>query len=109
VTDWAHYDTIYTERFMNTPQSNPDGYRESSVVASAANLQGRLLLLHGLKDDNVHPENSLQLVHALQQAGRPFELMVYPTARHGISGDHYNLTVFNFIVTAMGKPEAARH
>ena len=106
VTDWANYDSIYTERFMSTPQENPEGYQRSSVVASASNLSGRLLLLHGMKDDNVHPENTLQLVHALQEADKQFDLMLYPTARHGIRGDHYNKLLFNFIVEAMGKPEA---
>ena len=106
VTDWANYDTIYSERFMATPQQNPDGYRKSSVVKAAAEMRGRLLLLHGMKDDNVHPENSFQLAHALQDAGKQFNFMLYPTARHGIHGDHYNKLVFNFIVEAMGKPEA---
>ncbi len=106
VTDWANYDTIYTERFMSTPQLNPDGYQKSSVVAAAANLKGRLLILHGLKDDNVHPENSIHLVNALQKADRQFEIMFYPTSRHGIYGDHYNKLCFNFIVEAMGKSAA---
>jgi len=106
VTDWANYDTIYTERFMSTPQLNPDGYQKSSVVAAATDLKGRLLILHGLKDDNVHPENTIQLVNALQKADRRFELMLYPTSRHGIYGDHYNKLCFNFIVEAMGKCEA---
>lgn len=105
VTDWANYDTIYTERFMSTPQLNRDGYERSSVVAAAAKLKGRLLLLHGLMDDNVHPENSVQLVNALQKAERQFEMMFYPTSRHGIYGSHYNKLCFNFIVSAMGKPE----
>ncbi|MBC7966782.1 MAG: DPP IV N-terminal domain-containing protein [Fuerstia sp.] len=106
VTDWVNYDSIYTERFMSTPQLNRDGYQASSVVAAASNLSGRLLILHGLKDDNVHPENSVQLVHALQKAERQFEVMFYPTSRHGIYGRHYNQLCFNFIVDAMGKPEA---
>ena len=106
VTNWANYDSIYTERFMSTPQLNPDGYQKSSVVSAAADLKGRLLILHGLKDDNVHPENSIQLVNALQKADRRFELMFYPTSRHGIYGDHYNKLCFNFIVDAMGKSEA---
>jgi dipeptidyl aminopeptidase/acylaminoacyl peptidase len=106
VTDWANYDTIYTERFMSTPADNPDGYRRASVVAEAAKLNGKLLLIHGLKDDNVHPENTIQLTHALQQSDLDFDLMLYPTARHGIFGDHYNKLMFNFIVEAMGKPEA---
>lgn len=102
VTDWANYDTIYTERFMSTPQLNADGYRAGSVVAAAGKLHGRLLLLHGMKDDNVHPANSLQLADALQQAGKQFELMVYPRYRHGIHGNHYNRLRFNFIVDALG-------
>ena len=106
VTDWANYDSIYTERFMSTPQLNQDGYQRSSVVAAASKLNGRLLILHGLKDDNVHPENSIQLIHALQKAERQFEVMFYPTSRHGIYGKHYNKTCFNFIVDAMGKPAA---
>ena len=105
VTDWANYDTIYTERYMSTPQKNPDGYKASSVIEAAGKLQGRLLLLHGLKDDNVHPENSLQLVHALQDSGKQFDLMLYPTSRHGIYGGHYNKLVFDFILQAMGKAE----
>ena len=106
VTDWANYDTIYTERFMSTPQLNPDGYKKASVIEAASSLKGRLLLLHGLKDDNVHPENTIQLVHALQQANMQFELMLYPTARHGIYGSHYNKLLFNFMVEAMGRSEA---
>lgn len=106
VTDWANYDTIYTERFMSTPQLNPEGYKNSSVVARASDLKGRLLILHGLKDDNVHPENSIQLIHALQKADRSFDMMFYPTSRHGIHGAHYNKLWFNFVVEAMGKPEA---
>ena len=91
---------------MSTPQDNPDGYRQSSVVESASRLNGRLLLLHGMRDDNVHPENTLQLAHALQEAGKQFDLMLYPTSRHGIHGDHYTKLLFNFMVEAMGKPEA---
>lgn len=108
VTDWANYDTIYTERFMSTPQDNPEGYKNSSVVLNAAKLNGRLLLLHGLLDDNVHPENSTQLVHALQEANKQFDLMLYPSARHPIVGDHYNELLWNFIVKAMGRPDAVR-
>jgi len=108
VTDWANYDTIYTERFMSTPQDNAEGYRKSSVVAAASKVHGRLLLLHGLKDDNVHPENTIQLVHALQESNKQFDLMLYPKSRHGIFGSHYNKLMFNFMVEAMGKPEAKR-
>jgi dipeptidyl-peptidase-4 len=93
---------------MSTPAENPDGYRTASVVAAANQLKGRLLLSHGLKDDNVHPENAIQLMHALQGANKQFDVMFYPKARHGIVNGHYNALMFNFIVRAMGKPEAAR-
>ena len=85
VTDWNNYDSIYTERYMDTPAANPDGYRSSSVVAAANNLQGRLMLIHGEIDDNVHLANTMQLVHALQKANKKFDLMVYPSNRHGIT------------------------
>ena len=84
VTDWRNYDAIYTERYMDLPQANADGYKSSSAVEAAANLHGRLLLLHGERDDNVHISNTLQLAYALQKAGKPFEMMVYPKNRHGI-------------------------
>ena len=85
VYDWRMYDTIYTERYMNTPKANPEGYERSSVLASAANLDGHLILVHGTKDDNVHLQNTIQLVHALQKAGHEgFELMLYAESRHGV-------------------------
>ncbi len=84
VTDWRNYDAIYTERYMDTPQNNPEGYDASSVVKSAAQLQGRLLLIHGGVDDNVHLGNTLQLVHELQAAGKTFHLQIYPASQHGI-------------------------
>jgi dipeptidyl-peptidase-4 len=85
VTDWRNYDSIYTERYMDIPQANPNGYETSSVVDAAPNLNGHLLLIHGEIDDNVHMANTMQLAHALQRAGKPFELMVYPSNRHGIT------------------------
>lgn len=102
VTDWANYDTIYTERYMDTPQNNVKGYRKSSVVAAAGNLHGQLLLVHGLRDDNVHPANTFQFVRALQQANKRFELMVYPNARHGIHAQHYRRLHYRFILKSMG-------
>lgn len=108
VTAWEHYDSIYTERFMSTPQDNPDGYRKASVVKAAGDLHGRLLLLHGLMDDNVHPENSIQLMHQLQRANKSFDVMFYPTARHGIFGSHYDKLIYNFIVQSLGKAESMR-
>jgi dipeptidyl-peptidase 4 len=85
VTDWRLYDSIYTERYMDTPQANPEGYDRSSVVKAAANLSGALLVVCGEIDENVHAQNTLQLSKALQDAGKPFELMVYPGNRHGIT------------------------
>jgi dipeptidyl-peptidase-4 len=85
VTDEHLYDSIYTERYMLTPQNNPQGYESSSVVKAAKNLSGRLLLIHGAMDDNVHMQNTTQLVYELQKADKQFELMIYPTARHGVT------------------------
>ncbi len=84
VTDWRNYDAVYTERYMDTPQNNPEGYKKSSVVEAAKDLHGSLLLIHGEIDDNVHMSNTLQLAYALQKVGKPFELMIYPRNRHGI-------------------------
>lgn len=85
VTDWRNYDSIYTERFMSTPQLNPEGYRSSSSVEAAKNLHGRMLIIHGEIDENVHMTNALQLAYALQKAGKQFDLMVYPKNRHSIT------------------------
>jgi dipeptidyl-peptidase-4 len=85
VYDWRLYDTIYTERYMATPQNNEEGYRQSSVVESAKNLHGHLLIIHGTMDDNVHLQNAMQLVYALERAGKDFELMLYPKSRHGVA------------------------
>lgn len=85
VTDWANYDSVYTERFMDMPQNNPEGYRMGSVVKAAKDLSGKILLLHGTMDDNVHLANTMQLVYELQKAGKDFALMLYPQSRHGVS------------------------
>ena len=102
VTDWRDYDTIYTERYMRTPQNNPDGYRESSPRFNAADLHGALLLVHGTMDDNVHLQNTLQFAYELQKAGKRFDLMLYPRSRHGITDPHLNThlrrTMLDFII-----------
>ena len=85
VTDWRLYDTVYTERFMRTPANNPKGYDETSPLKAAANLRGRLLLIHGAIDDNVHPQNSFRFAKALQAANKPFRMMVYPSSRHAVT------------------------
>ena len=82
VTDYRHYDTIYTERYLWTPQENKAGYDAGSAVALADKLKGRLMLYYGTADDNVHPSNTLQLVKALQKAGKSFEVQVGPDAGH---------------------------
>ncbi len=85
VTDYALYDSIYTERFMLTPQNNRAGYEGTAVHRRAKDLHGRLLLIHGMMDDNVHMQNTTKLVFELQKAGKQFDLMLYPTQRHGIA------------------------
>ncbi len=86
VTDWGLYDTHYTERYMNLPAANPDGYREARVVEHIDGLTSPLLLIHGMADDNVLFSNSTALMSALQKRGQPFELMTYPGAKHGLKG-----------------------
>ena len=89
VYDWRLYDTIYTERYMSTPQDNPEGYAKTSVIESASKLSGHLVLMHGTMDDNVHVQNTIQLADALQKAGRTnFEMMLYANARHGVGSPH---------------------
>ncbi|MGZ8851236.1 MAG: S9 family peptidase, partial [Thermoanaerobaculia bacterium] len=84
VTDWHQYDSVYTERLMLMPENNKEGYERSSPVKAAAHLQAKLLLLHGAIDDNVHVQNTIQFSYALQKAGKPFEMMLYPKSRHGV-------------------------
>jgi len=86
VTDWRLYDNVYTERFMDTPQDNPEGYREGSVMTWVDNYKGKLMLRHGDMDDNVHMQNSIWLITKLQDLNKPFEFMVYPGERHGWGG-----------------------
>ena len=102
VADWRDYDSVYTERYMGTPQNNPDGYKRSSPVTSAKNLSGKLLLIHGAIDDNVHMANTVQFVYELQKAGKQFQLMVYPKSRHGVTDPllvtHMRQMMTDFIV-----------
>ena len=105
VTDWRNYDTVYTERYMKTPLNNPEGYRATAPRFAAANLHGRMLLIHGGIDDNVHKQNSEQFVYELQRAGRTFEMMTYPRQRHGFSDPrlikHLRQTMFDFITSSL--------
>ena len=85
VTDWRYYDSIYTERFMGTPQDNPDGYVAGSPVTHVGGLTGRFLLVHGTGDDNVHAQNSLVLADRLARADKVFQMLLYPNRTHAIS------------------------
>jgi dipeptidyl-peptidase-4 len=84
VSDWHFYDTIYTERYLDTPERNPRGYKETSSVLAARDLKGKLLIVHGTYDDNVHPQNTEAFIHELIAANMPFEMMIYPWQKHGI-------------------------
>lgn len=86
VTNWRYYDTVYTERFLRTPQENPKGYDENSPTEFAKLMKGKFLLIHGTADDNVHFQNSLELSEALIQNKKQFEFMAYPDKNHGIFG-----------------------
>lgn len=99
LSDWHNYDSVYTERYMQTPQHNPDGYERTSVWKAAENLHGRLLIVHGALDDNVHFLSAAQLIDAIQKAGREFDLMVYPRDRHGIhfGGKHFRETWVRYV------------
>ncbi len=83
VTDWKHYDSIYTERYMGTPETNPKGYETSSPLHKAGALEADLLLIHGSSDDNVHLANTLAFVAALVKAGKPYSLQLFPRQLHG--------------------------
>jgi dipeptidyl aminopeptidase/acylaminoacyl peptidase len=104
VTDWHDYDSIYTERFMNTPQENPEGYDKTSVVKAARNLHGKLLILHGVMDDNVHLQNTLQFIQELQRADKDFEVMFYPRNRHGIFSRHSQRLIVDFMSRNLLQP-----
>jgi len=86
VTSWRLYDNVYTERYMDTPEQNPEGYKAGSAMTHADKLVGKLRIVHGEMDDNVHMQNSLQLVSKLQDLGKDFEFMIYPNGRHGWGG-----------------------
>ena len=88
VSDWRLYDSIYTERYMGLPKNNVEGYDRTSVLKGAKDLHGRLLLIHGGMDDNVHSQNTIKFAYELQKADKQFEMMLYPTQRHGITDPH---------------------
>ncbi|MAU71772.1 MAG: S9 family peptidase [Pseudozobellia sp.] len=95
VTSWRFYDTIYTERFMRTPQENPDGYDDNSPLNYPELLQGDFLLIHGSGDDNVHAQHSMRMAEALIQANKQFDWAIYPDKNHGIYGGNTRVHLFN--------------
>lgn len=88
VMDWKLYDNVYTERYMDTPAENPDGYKNGSVLSYIDKYKGKMLITHGTMDDNVHMQNSVQLIYELEKANKDFDLMIYPYFRHGVYGQH---------------------
>ncbi len=95
VTSWRFYDSIYTERFMQTPEENPSGYDDNSPFNYPELLKGKYLLIHGSGDDNVHVQNSMRMIEALVQANKPFDWAIYPDKNHGIYGGMTRVHLFN--------------
>ena len=109
VSSWRFYDTIYTERYMETPQENASGYDENSPISHVDKLKGDFLLVHGSADDNVHVQNTMRLVEALVQADKDFDWAVYPDKNHGIYGGNTRLHLYKkmtrFIKETLGEPK----
>ena len=97
VTDWRLYDTIYTERYMRTPQENPEGYTFGAPVTHAAKLEGDLLVIHGTGDDNVHSQNTTQLIQALEEANKQFDMRMYPNKTHSIAGGITRVNLYTYM------------
>ena len=95
VTNWRFYDSIYTERFMGLPQDNASGYDDNSPINHADKLKGKLLLVHGSADDNVHVQNTMQMIEALVQANKQFDSEIYPDKNHGIYGGKTRIQLYN--------------
>ncbi|WP_025125718.1 S9 family peptidase [Myroides odoratimimus] len=102
VINWRYYDSIYTERYMTTPQENQAGYDDNSPITHASKLKGRYLLVHGTADDNVHVQNAMAMIEALVQENKDFDWLIYPDKNHGISGGNTRLQLYtkmtNFIL-----------
>jgi dipeptidyl-peptidase 4 len=97
VTSWRNYDSIYTERYMGLPKDDPQGYGDSDLAKAAKDLHGALLLVHGTSDDNVHFQNSIQVINAFINANKQFRLMVYPNKTHGIAGPAARTQLFEMM------------
>ena len=99
VTDWRNYDTIYTERYMSLPKDNPDGYAMTALPPQAKHLKGSLMIAHNVEDDNVLFQNTVQMIDALQRAGKRFEMQVYTQKTHAVTGaeaQQLNATMLDF-------------
>ncbi|MEZ4859445.1 MAG: S9 family peptidase [Flavobacteriaceae bacterium] len=109
VTSWRFYDTVYTERYMTTPQENPSGYDNNSPITHVDKLKGDFLLVHGSADDNVHFQNTMRLTEALIQANKDFDWAVYPDDNHGIYGGNTRLHLYRkmtkFVKESLGTPK----
>ena len=103
VTNWRYYDTVYTERFLRTPQENPSGYDDNSPVTHAKNLKGNFLLVHGTGDDNVHFQNAVALEDALIKNNKQFQLFYYPNKNHGIAGGNTRLHLYTMMTNFLEK------
>jgi dipeptidyl-peptidase-4 len=99
VTNWRFYDSIYTERYLQTPQENASGYDDNSPINFVSKLKGNFLLIHGSADDNVHVQNSMQMIEALVQANKQFDWAIYPDKNHGIYGGKTRIQLFNKMTT----------
>jgi dipeptidyl-peptidase-4 len=100
VSNWKYYDNIYTERYMGTPETNPDGFDANSPTTYTDQLRdGSLLLVHGTGDDNVHWQNSAELINALVRSNKQFDLMVYPDRNHGIYGGNTRYHLYKKMTT----------
>jgi dipeptidyl-peptidase 4 len=103
VTSWRFYDNIYTERYMRAPQENPDGYDDNSPINFTDQMEGSLLLVHGTGDDNVHVENTMEMIDALVKSNKQFDLMLYPNRDHGIWGGNTRLHLFQMMTDFVKK------
>jgi len=95
VTNWRFYDSVYTERYMQTPQENENGYDSNSPINYVSKLKGSYLLVHGSADDNVHYQNTMRMIESLVQANKQFDLFIYPDKNHGIYGGNTRLHLYN--------------
>ena len=103
VTNWRFYDSVYTERYLRKPDENPSGYDDNSPITHAANLKGRLFLIHGSADDNVHYQNQMEYVDKLVVSGVQFDMFTYPNRNHSIYGGPVRHHLYNMMVDYLKK------